>query len=117
MDPVDAEFMEEDVQAKIRRAVFMRKTFPCLKDVVHAMNQEATASGRKLVSGGASNNKRVVLFCAESVVNGKYIGDDASPCSAMIVARKVCKRQNEFWQVSMNSPPPWNCTEMHSLAL
>ena len=110
--PVAVELIEEEAQANIRKAELMQQRYSNRKDAVHAIQKFATASGRKLRQGGESSGTRVVLFCAESVENGKW--NPAAPCSAKIVARLVKKQQNKHWQVSVDSPPR-NCTELHSL--
>ena len=98
-DPVREELMEDDKEAASRRVALMQKKYVHREEVVHEINGEAYRSGKRMVQGGKSCGTRVITFCADSVVNGKW--DRTLPCKATIVAQK----KDGFWKVSVNVIP------------
>ena len=99
-NPVGEEMLEDEKEAKIRRASLMEKNFVDKDNVsgrtrvVRAIKEEGYRSGREFVQGGKSGGKQVVSFCAGSVVDNEW--DPAARCKAMIVASK----KDGVWKVS-----------------
>ena len=77
-DPVGKELLEDEAQAKIRRAALMEENFVDRDNVtgrthvVNAIKEEGYRSGRQMVQGGKSYGDRVVAFCAGSVVKNEW---------------------------------------------